>query len=156
MEPPLARPIIALAGLAILGVLLGWLSVWLVPRPVPAANIAGRQLFPPGCKVTTNEEDSWGVQILLARLSPDRSTLEIRYRLRDLERAARFMKGAGEAVITDTVSGWRTVARPGAAGEAALGKVYSLHFPNDEGLLRQKARVALTVAGMHKTGIAVR
>ncbi|HSV28864.1 MAG TPA: hypothetical protein VLL76_04880 [Candidatus Omnitrophota bacterium] len=128
-------------------------AVLVVMQPPPPSAVSA-EAFPPDCLST--QEKNWGVQVLYVRLSPDRRSVAVRYRVVDPERAKLFNAFLAKARIEEARGGvgLAVVAQPPGAPE--LGAVHDLTFANPDGALGLRRRVTLQVGPFRLDNLVVR
>lgn len=125
--------------------------------PVPAAEpvAALPDQFPPACTAISPSERMWGVQVLAAKLSRNRRSLEVRLRVLDYDKAQRLTNALLGATVVELNSGVQ-LRHPKISGAAmpATGQVLRLTFDN-AALLGAKQRVLVQIGGFRKSNIRV-
>jgi hypothetical protein len=124
-------------------------------QPAPATVAALPEQFPPACTAISAAERQWGLQVLAAKLSRDRTSLEVRLRVLDHERARALDGELGAAAVVEAASGLE-LGPPASGPEAirATGQILRLAFSNAAGF-QPKQRVVVRIGGFRKDNVKV-
>lgn len=106
--------------------------------------------------------EKWGVRIEALLLSAGGYRLDFRYRVLDPEKARVLLDRAQQPLLTEPVSGFRSIvpkpAKVGAlrsTGKIEAGRVYFMLFANPARYLKAGARVTIDIGDFHAENIPV-
>jgi hypothetical protein len=118
--------------------------------PAPHQARAEQPVVPPPAP---SLEDRWGIQVAAVRLSMANSTVDLRYKVIDPEKAARLADGKTQVYLVDQSTGKKLTMPtspkegtfPPTANKLSAGKTYFAVVANKGGILRSGSIVDVMI-----------
>ena len=107
-------------------------------------------------------EARWGVQLSAVRLTAAGHMIDFRYRVTDASKAETLMRRGSEAYLIDVASGFKLTVPVTKVGQLRgtgtkpkEGRVYSVLFDNNSGLIRKGSLVTVVISDFKAENLIV-